>query len=74
VGLFFHDKPSDLHLEFQALTTNLGADVGKRIYRSPVIGGWLVLHHATMGTSMVFLPDSNHEWGGSSVNEANGEQ
>ena len=48
--------------------------ISERTFRMSVIGGWLILHKSYLQTtspynisascaeSMVFVPDTNHEW------------
>jgi hypothetical protein len=37
------------------------------ILRSAVPGGWLVMSKVIHGTSLVFVPDPEHTWDGSSI-------
>ncbi len=54
-------------LRFQVLKTDLGSDVSVRTLRTPVPGGWLILHAAPMGTALTFYPDPSHQWDGKTL-------
>lgn len=36
--------------------------IGDMTYRAKVIGGWIVEHIDCDRPTLVFIPDSNHEW------------
>jgi predicted metal-binding membrane protein len=48
-------------MRFERIKTSLAGSGSFGLYRSPVPGGWLVMHTGQV-SSITFVPDPNHEW------------
>lgn len=67
MGLFGKKTPDKVDgLNFDAVKTNLW---GRSINRAKVPGGWILVFpgHFEVPWPMMFYPDPNHEWDGTSL-------